>query len=111
METYELEWLYAFDIHCNSFFPLFVLLFPVQFVLSPLLLGRNFIACVLSNTLYAVAFSCYHYITFLGYSALPFLQHTQRFLLPIFGVGVLYVLSLLFHFNFSHFVLALYFGV
>lgn len=26
----EVEWLYAFDIHCNGFFPLFVLLYVVQ---------------------------------------------------------------------------------
>ena len=53
----------------------------VQFLLSPLLLWQSFVAKVLSNALYAVAFSYYHYITFLGYSALPFLSDTVvRFL-------------------------------
>ncbi len=64
----EVEWLYAFDIHCNGFFPMFVLLFVAQFFLAPLLLSPDFLATVLANTLYAAAFAYYHYITFLGYS-------------------------------------------
>ena len=48
----------------------------VQFLLSPLLLWRSFVATVLSNALYGLAFSYYHYITFLGYSSLPFLSDT-----------------------------------
>ena len=48
----------------------------LQFVLSPLLLWRSFLATLLSNALYALAFSYYHYITFLGFSALPFLSDT-----------------------------------
>ena len=47
-----------------------------QFLLSPLLLWRSFVATVLSNALYGLAFSYYHYITFLGYSSLPFLSDT-----------------------------------
>jgi hypothetical protein len=63
----EVEWLYAFDIHCNGFFPLFVMLFVVQYMLSPILIGTDFVATALANTLYAMAFSYYLYITFLGY--------------------------------------------
>jgi hypothetical protein len=47
-----------------------------QFLLSPLLLWRSFVATLLSNALYGLAFSYYHYITFLGYSSLPFLSDT-----------------------------------
>lgn len=64
----DVEWLYAFDIHCNGFFPVFVLLGPVQFFLSPLLLKDNFMALLIGNTLYAFALCYYHYITFLGYT-------------------------------------------
>ena len=35
----RVEWLYAFDIHCNSFFPLFLLLYVIHFFLLPFLLG------------------------------------------------------------------------
>eukprot|EP00569_Conticribra_weissflogii_P005543 CAMPEP_0171345114 /NCGR_PEP_ID=MMETSP0878-20121228/20893_1 /TAXON_ID=67004 /ORGANISM="Thalassiosira weissflogii, Strain CCMP1336" /LENGTH=215 /DNA_ID=CAMNT_0011848459 /DNA_START=204 /DNA_END=848 /DNA_ORIENTATION=+ len=50
------EWLYAFDIHCNAFVPLFVLLYGVQFFLLPLVLGTSLLSLGISNTLFAVAF-------------------------------------------------------
>ena len=61
------EWLYAFDIHCNAFFPFFVVVYGVQFFLLPLVLGTSLMSLVISNTLFAVAFSWYFYITHLGY--------------------------------------------
>ncbi|GAB4852873.1 hypothetical protein Ancab_017070 [Ancistrocladus abbreviatus] len=36
----RVEWLYAFDIHCNSFFPMFVLLHVIHYFLSPILVYR-----------------------------------------------------------------------
>ncbi len=130
----EVEWLYAFDVHCNGFFPLFVLLFVGQYFLSPLLMGNGFVSVFLANSLYALAFSYYHYVSFLGYSgntschvsssqqliyylshththtALPFLHNTQKFLYPIGVILVVYVLSLIFRFNVFKFMISLYFG-
>eukprot|EP00271_Cylindrocystis_brebissonii_P023505 TRINITY_DN9783_c0_g1_i3.p1 TRINITY_DN9783_c0_g1~~TRINITY_DN9783_c0_g1_i3.p1 ORF type:complete len:242 (+),score=34.66 TRINITY_DN9783_c0_g1_i3:304-1029(+) len=63
----RVEWLYSFDVHCNSYFPLFLLLYVLQYFLSPLLLAPGFVPALLSNLLYALAFSYYHYINFLGY--------------------------------------------
>ena len=92
--------LYAFDVHCNSFFPMFVLLYGtfqvlslvlwlavedkicdaciswtdevflvavIHYFLSPLLLAHGFIPVLLSNLLFMVAVSYYHYLNFLGY--------------------------------------------
>ncbi|CAK4285630.1 unnamed protein product [Aphanomyces euteiches] len=101
------EWQYAFDIHCNAFFILFLLVHVVQFFLVPLLISTSFLSLVLANTLYAVACASYFYITFLGFMALPFLHNTERFLYPIVAVGGIYlstlVLKLLFGatFNFA----------
>ena len=39
---FQVEWMYAFDIHCNSFFPLFLLLYVLQFFLLPFLLNGPF---------------------------------------------------------------------
>ena len=97
--------MYAFDVHCNSYFPLFILLYGesmlplllllpghsrrclkfdiklcaavVQFLFSPVLLHRNLLSSIISVLLYVVALSYYHYLNFLGYSALPFLDHTE----------------------------------
>ena len=97
--------MYAFDVHCNSYFPLFILLYGeihhdvctcsfqqvaltcasepvlfsavIQFLFSPVLLHRNLLSTILSIMLYVVALSYYHYLNFLGYSALPFLDRTE----------------------------------
>ena len=61
------EWLYAFDIHCNAFFPFFVMVYGIQFFLLPIVLGTSVMSLIISNTLFAVAFSWYFYITHLGY--------------------------------------------
>ena len=104
----SVEWLYAFDVHCNAFVPLFVLLCKwcficfcgycdsthtkngswyslsyslltfhitdislftdgLQFFLLPLVLGTSLLSLGAANTLFAVAFGWYFYITHLGY--------------------------------------------
>lgn len=91
----SVEWMYAMDIHCNAFVPLFALLYGVQFFLLPLVLQNTFLAFIMSNTLYALAFGYYFYVTHLGYRALPFLVNTEVFLLPVCGVVFLFILNLL----------------
>ena len=63
----NVEWLYAFDIHCNAFFPAFVLLYGLQFFLLQIVLGKSLVALSVSNTLYALAGVWYCYVTHLGY--------------------------------------------
>lgn len=102
--------MYAFDIHCNSFFPLFLLLYVLQFFLLPFLLNGGFVSTLVSNTLFLVALSYYHYITFLGYSALPFLENAVYFLYPVGALVIGYILLLLANVNCTIFALSLYFG-
>ena len=82
----KIEWTYALDIHFNAFFPYFLVLYVVQFFLLPVLLLDTFLAAFLSNILYAVALSAYWYVTFLGYTSMPFLQNTEFYLYPLFPV-------------------------
>jgi hypothetical protein len=97
-------------VHCNAWFPLFLLLYVAQFVLSPVLLWRAWLSSVLSCALYAAAFAYYHYLNFLGYSALPFLERTEVFLWPAGLVAVAAVLAALAGCNPTRFVLSIYFG-
>jgi len=106
----HVEWLYAFDVHCNSFFPLFLLLYVLQFLLSPLLLWKSFVAAALSCVLYTVALGYYHYLNFLGYSALPFLERTEVFLWPIGLILLALPFAVLTGFNPTRFTLRIYFG-
>jgi hypothetical protein len=104
------EWLYAFDIHCNGFFPLFVLLYVVQFFLSPFIMRDTFLALLLANALYAFAFGYYWFLTFLGFSSLPFLHNTQKFLWPIALNAVAFMLLTMLRINVCRIVLELYWG-
>lgn len=106
----RVEWMYAFDVHCNSYFPLFIMLYVVQYFLTPLLLAPGFIANLVSNLLYAFALSYYHYTQFLGYNALPFLEHTELFLYPIGVICIALPFTILTGFNPTRFALSIYFG-
>lgn len=106
----KVEWLYSFDVHCNSFFPLFILLYVVQYFLLPVFLREGFIFTVLANSAYAIAFSYYFYVTFLGYDALPFLQHTTVFLYPVVAVVVIFGITCLLQVNLCRAVMRSYFG-
>mmetsp|Transcript_6674 Transcript_6674/g.16990 ORF Transcript_6674/g.16990 Transcript_6674/m.16990 type:complete len:94 (-) Transcript_6674:68-349(-) len=81
----------------------------LQFLISPLLLSSSFISSLASNLLYAVSLSYYHYMNFLGYSALPFLERTEFFLYPIGLIVAALPIAIVFRFNPSVFVLGIYF--
>lgn len=106
----KVEWLYAFDVHCNSFFPFFMLLYVIQYFLLLVFMREGFVFIFLANATYALAFSYYLYVTFLGYDALPFLQNTTVFLYPIVGVIVVFLLACLLKWNICRIVMTSYFG-
>ncbi|EAL92995.1 hypothetical protein V6Z98_003826 [Aspergillus fumigatus] len=96
-EKDQLEFGYCFDVSNRAFFPLYLHLYVVQFLLLPLLTRSpsNFLATFLGNTLYLSALIYYTYITFLGYNALPFLHNTELLLLPILVLSILWLVSLI----------------
>ncbi|CAH1777681.1 unnamed protein product [Owenia fusiformis] len=98
----EVEWGYAFDVHLNAFFPLLMILHVLQLVfLHPIINKEYFIGTLLGNTMWLFAIGYYIYITFLGYSALPFLKKTQVLLYPMTGVAIFYLLTLILNWNLS----------
>lgn len=107
-ESQRVEWLYAFDVHCNSFFGgVFAPLYVVQFFLLRLLVR----SALLSNALYAAGFGYYFYVTWLGYDVLPFLQGTTTVLLyPIVGVALVLGAAALAGVNMTRVVMDAYFG-
>eukprot|EP00164_Ancoracysta_twista_P008744 GFYU01012724.1.p1 GENE.GFYU01012724.1~~GFYU01012724.1.p1 ORF type:complete len:254 (-),score=35.01 GFYU01012724.1:289-1050(-) len=108
----EVEWLYAFDIHCNSYFPLFVAIYVLQYFMLPILTSpHSFFALFLGNALYCLGFGYYYYVTFLGYSALPFLRQTVFFLYPIGAIGVLFLVALLLRVNVAMWYLDMFYGL
>ncbi|OJD23439.1 hypothetical protein ACJ73_05207 [Blastomyces percursus] len=119
-EKEQVEFGYCFDVRAfapsassqrmyflvsnRAFFPLYLHLYVLQFLLLPILTRKNSshsesspstLATVLGNTLYLSALTYYTYITFLGYNALPFLHHTELLLAPILILAVLWLVSLI----------------
>jgi hypothetical protein len=105
----EVEWLHAFDIHCNAFFPLFLTLYVVQYMLLPVLLAGSVFSRLLANGLYAAAFAHYFYVTFVGFLELPILRGQECFLYPIAAVAGLFILCTVLPFNATAWVLGTYF--
>lgn len=124
--TLSLTRLYAFDVHANSFFPLFLQLYVAQLLLAPVVTRSNWVCLWVGNTLYLAAFTQYAYVTCaysllchpaptrsltaprtradLGYNALPFLIRSELLLFPVAIFAAFYIVSLL-GFNVSYFVL------
>lgn len=105
----ELEWAYCFDVHCNSFLVIWLILYVLQFILLPILTRDSWFCLFLGNSLYLFALCHYCVITFYGYNALPFLQHTELLLAPIPVFVVLYIFSL-FGLNIAKTMGQFYFG-
>lgn len=104
-----LEWAYCFDVHCNSFLIVWLGLYIVEFILLPVLTRQNWFSLFLGNTLYFAVWCQYFVITFMGYSNMPFLEHTELLLFPIPILLVLYFVSL-FGFSIVRTMLRVYFN-
>ncbi|OQV20453.1 Protein unc-50-like protein A [Hypsibius exemplaris] len=105
----DVEWGYSFDIHLNGTFAFLVFIHILQpLFYYPVLNAWDFVGTFLSNTLYLLACTYYLYITFLGYSSVPFLKSTKR-LLSVFPIMVLlYIVSLSVGWNISRTVMNFY---
>ncbi|KIY63159.1 UNC-50 protein [Cylindrobasidium torrendii FP15055 ss-10] len=105
----SVEWAYAFDVHTNAFFPLYLALYLAQLFLLPVILKDNWVCLWVGNTLYLAAFAQYTYGVYLGLNALPFLARSELLLSPLLPLFTAYVISLL-GFNVAKHVLPVYFG-
>jgi len=106
----QVEWLYAFDVHCNSYFIYFMISNVLVLLLTPILLQKSLFSLILGNSIFLVAVIAYFYVTFLGYDALPIIKHSEKLWYPLPLVVVLYILSMLLHFHLVHFQLHYHYG-
>lgn len=92
--SHDMEWLYAFDVHCNAFFPLFLLTYVVQYFALPFLYNPASIsATVVANTLHTIAVVYYFYVVYLGYNTLPFIDKAEVFMAPAILFVIVSILS------------------
>ena len=106
----KVEWLYSFDVHCNSYFIYFVISNVLVLILTPILLRKSLFSLILGNSIYLTAAIAYFYVTFLGYDAIPIIQHSERLLFPLPVIIILYIVFMLVHFNLTQFTLHYHYG-
>jgi hypothetical protein len=104
----QVEWLYAWDIHCNAFVPVLLGCYVLQFLLLPLIMRDGFLAALVGNAVYAAAFAQYWYISFAGYLVLPFLARPNVFLLPAAAVAMAFIMATVFQINVARLVVGVY---
>jgi len=96
LSSEDVEWGYTFDVHLNAFFPPLVILHVFQLIFYNVLISQDFfVARMFGNTLWMIAVSYYCYITFLGYSSLSILKHTQLILYPLIPLFFYYLVTLI----------------
>ncbi|KIW69637.1 hypothetical protein, variant [Phialophora macrospora] len=94
-----LEFGYCFDVSIRAFFPPYVLLYIIQYILMPVLNHQNHASTFFANLLYLGAGLYWSLITFLGYNALHFLHHTQLLLSPMLAWIVIWLVCTILNIN------------
>ncbi|KIW28639.1 uncharacterized protein PV07_08283 [Cladophialophora immunda] len=94
-----LEFGYCFDVSIRAFFPPYVLLYIVQYILMPVINHQNHASTFFANLLYLAAGIYWSLITFLGYNALHFLHHTQLLLSPMLAWIVIWLVCTILNIN------------
>lgn len=84
----DVDWRYAFDVHCNGYFTYFMWTQIIQYPFIFFSCGTAFIA----NTFYLIGLLTYIYNVFLGYLEIPSLSHQQRLLYPALLAVVVFLL-------------------
>jgi len=115
--TMNMEWLYCFDVHCNSFFPLFLIIYVLNYFLLPIhvLLSHGWIGVLLGNTSVALGLTAYLYVTLRGLIDVPFVVPSKivnyLFLYPVIAIWfILWIGScFVFRVNLLHLFVNLYF--
>ncbi|GET92914.1 hypothetical protein, conserved [Leishmania tarentolae] len=83
----DLDWRYAFDVHCNGYFTFFLWTEVIAYFAAPIMS-----VSWASNALVTVGATTYLYNVFLGYLEIPSLSYQQRLLYPVLLIGVLFIL-------------------
>jgi UNC-50 family len=94
-----LEFGYCFDVSIRAFFPPYVLLYIIQYILMPAINHSNRVSAFFANLLYLAAGVYWSLIIFLGYNALHFLHHTQLLLSPMIAWVIIWLVCTIFGVN------------
>ncbi len=72
--NYYVEYMHAFDIHCNGFVTFYFFSVSIQYPLLPIILNSSFFSTLLSNGLYLIGVLFYLYVALIGYNCIFFIK-------------------------------------
>ena len=106
------EFIYAFDIHCNGFVPMYFFCFIVPYIFLPLCSkDYYFFQILITNGLLCLGILYYCYNLFMGYFSLPFVRKNKYVTLMIWPIILFFLFSTLFRFNvYKNFLLIFYYS-
>lgn len=107
----NIEYFYAFDVHCNSFVLLYCCVSSVQYIFLPMIDSNSFISIIISNTLYAAGIILYCLATTMGYTALPFIQKGIKLRKVLWGIVIFFAVLTLLGINLSKVFLGVYLSI
>lgn len=106
----HLEGMYAFDVAMNAAVAVLLYCAVLPLLAAPLVLSDGFLGVLTGNALLALAAGHYWYVTFTGYSILPFLQSSKLnvFLIPAAVTIALLVVATVLQLNCASLLLGMY---
>ena len=105
----NIEYVYAFDIHCNAFVTLYFFCAVIPYIILPIVNGYKLFQVIIANTLLCIGVLYYCYVTFMGYFSLPFVRKNKFVTLAVWPVIATFVIATVLRVNiFANFVYWIY---
>ena len=105
-----IEYIYAFDIHCNGFVPMYTFCVIIPFIFIGITSKDNYmIQVLLSNSLLCIGILYYSYVTFISYFSLPFVRKNKFVTLGIWPIIFTFLIGTLCNFNFFKYFCSMFF--
>ena len=106
----NIEFIYAFDIHCNGFVPMYAFCSIIPFIFIGITSKDNFmIETLFTNSSLCIGILYYSYVTFISYFSLPFVRKNKFVTLGIWPIIFTFLIGTLCNFNFFKFFCSMFF--
>ena len=107
----NIEFIYAFDIHCNGFVPMYTFCSIIPFIFIGITSKDNFMIEILfTNSSLCIGILYYSYVTFISYFSLPFVRKNKFVTLGIWPIIFTFFIATLCNFNFFKYFCSMFFS-
>ncbi len=107
----NIEFIYAFDIHCNGFVPMYTFCSIIPFIFIGITSKDNYMIEILfTNSSLCIGILYYSYVTFISYFSLPFVRKNKFVTLGIWPIIFTFLIATLCNFNFFKYFCSMFFS-